>query len=194
MRIKNVVKVMNFHSLLRVDSAKKKAEKYFEIEKELNNMISSILYNRNFILDQKTLKPNPHKPELDIYIGNDYGFCGNFNQEINNNMEKFKANFKIVIGKKMKNITEKLLLRITKEEFHKDWYKIERIILKGIKNMSYSKINVIYNHYNSINSFTFTRKTLFPISSEESSGKSHKEDFIVETDINDLFVNLITLY
>ncbi|MDD4187736.1 MAG: F0F1 ATP synthase subunit gamma, partial [Bacilli bacterium] len=68
------------------------------------------------------------------------------------------------------------------------------IILKGIKNMSYSKINVIYNHYNSINSFTFTRKTLFPISFEESSGKSHKEDFIVETDINDLFVNLITLY
>ena len=31
MRIKSVVKVMNFHSLLRVDSSKKKAEKYSKI-------------------------------------------------------------------------------------------------------------------------------------------------------------------
>ena len=35
MRIRNVVKVMNFHSLLRVDSARRNAEKYFEYEKEL---------------------------------------------------------------------------------------------------------------------------------------------------------------
>lgn len=194
MKIKNVVKVMNFHSLLRVDSAKKKAEKYFEIEKELNKMISGILYNRNFILDHKTLKPDPKKPVLDIYIGNDYGFCGSFNQEINDNMEKFKSNYKIIIGKKMRDMTEKLLLRINKEEFKKDWQKIEEIIFQGIKKMSYSQINIIYNHYNSINSFTFTRKTVFPVKFEPSSRSSYSEDFIVETDINEMFVNLITLY
>ena len=33
--VKNIVKVMNFHSLIRVDKAKKKAAKFNEVEKEL---------------------------------------------------------------------------------------------------------------------------------------------------------------
>ena len=37
MKIESVVKVMNFHALLRVDSSRKKAEKFFEYEKELND-------------------------------------------------------------------------------------------------------------------------------------------------------------
>ena len=34
-KIKNVVKVMNFHSLLRVDKARKEAEKYKNVVKKL---------------------------------------------------------------------------------------------------------------------------------------------------------------
>lgn len=53
MRIRNVVKVMNFHSLLRVDSARRNAEKYFEYEKEITDFADNILNNRNLILDKR---------------------------------------------------------------------------------------------------------------------------------------------
>ena len=42
MKVKNVVKIMNFHSLLRVSSARKKAEQLDTYEKELFSMIDSI--------------------------------------------------------------------------------------------------------------------------------------------------------
>lgn len=194
MKIKNVVKVMNFHSLLRVDSARRKAEKYFKIEQELNQMIASILYNRNFILDKKSLRSNPSFPVLDIYIGNDFGFCGNFNQEINNDMSEHTNNFKVIIGKKMHATIEKVLLRINKEDFIESFKSIEDIILDGIRNMSYSEINIIYNHYNSINSFSFVRKRIFPVEFDGDSKKSYTEDFVVETDINEMLIDLVTLY
>ena len=68
MRIKSVVKVMNFHSLLRVDSYRKKAEKYFAYEKELTDFVDNILNNRNLIMDKKLLKLNKNKRPLNIYI------------------------------------------------------------------------------------------------------------------------------
>ena len=68
MRIKSVVKVMNFHSLLRVDSSRKKAEKYFAYEKELTDFVDNILNNRNLIMDKKLLKLNKNKRPLNIYI------------------------------------------------------------------------------------------------------------------------------
>ena len=43
MRVRNVVKVMNFHSLLRVDSAKKTAAKYQTMEENLLDMIDGIV-------------------------------------------------------------------------------------------------------------------------------------------------------
>ena len=51
-RIKNIVKVMEIHSLLRVDSSKKKAEKYFGYEDEITHFMNVILNNRKFILDK----------------------------------------------------------------------------------------------------------------------------------------------
>ena len=83
MSIKSVVKVMNFHSLLKVDKAKRNAEKYFQYEKELTNFVDIIINNRNLILDKKMLKLDKHLPALNIYIGNDMGFCGNLNYNIN---------------------------------------------------------------------------------------------------------------
>ena len=40
--IKNVVKVMNFHSLLRVDKARKKAEKYLSVGEEITKILTDI--------------------------------------------------------------------------------------------------------------------------------------------------------
>ena len=38
MKVKSVVKVMNFHSLLRVDKSRKTADKYRDMEKELTKI------------------------------------------------------------------------------------------------------------------------------------------------------------
>ena len=76
MRIKNVVKVMNFHSLLRVDASKREAESYRNVGDEITKIIKTIVYNKNLVLDKKVIMPNPNNNKLNIYIANDYGFCG----------------------------------------------------------------------------------------------------------------------
>ena len=43
MSVKNVVKVMNFHSLLKVDKSRRKASMYFDTEIELFKIIKKIL-------------------------------------------------------------------------------------------------------------------------------------------------------
>ena len=56
MEIKSVVKVMNFYSLLRVDSSKKKAEEFFGYEQSVRDFIDNILNKKNLILDKKMIK------------------------------------------------------------------------------------------------------------------------------------------
>ena len=70
-KIKNVVKVMNFHSLLRVDKARKEAEKYRNVGNEITNIIARIIYNKNMILDKNVLLPAKDNPKLNIYLAND---------------------------------------------------------------------------------------------------------------------------
>ena len=101
MKIKNVVKVMNFHSLLKVDKARRTAEKYFSYERELTEFADNILNNRNLLLDKKVLSLNRMKKPLNIYIGNDMGFCGNLNSSVKKAERDNKCQ-KIIIGKKSK--------------------------------------------------------------------------------------------
>ena len=118
MKIENVVKVMNFHSLLRVDSSKKNAEKFFEYEKALNEFTDNILNNRNLLLDKKLLQLDKNARPLNIYIGNDLGFCGNFNTNVSTEARRDENCDKIIIGKKIiKNNQDGVLLAITKEEY-----------------------------------------------------------------------------
>ena len=99
MKIKNVVKVMNFQSLLRMDKALKEAEKYRNVGDEVTEILRRIMYNKNLILDKKIILPDSNKPELNIYVANDYGFCGNFNAEISRSLRKDQDHYKIIIGK-----------------------------------------------------------------------------------------------
>ena len=94
--IKNVVKVMNFHSLLRVDKARKKAEKYLSVGEEITKILTEILYNKNLVLDKQILMPDKTKPILDIYIANDYGYCGDFNSSVRRAIMKNIDNYKII--------------------------------------------------------------------------------------------------
>ena len=192
MKIKNVVKVMNFQALLRMDKALKEADKYRNVGKEITDILSRIMYNKNLILDKKILTPDQDKPELNIYIANDYGFCGNFNAEVSRAVRRDVDAYKIIIGKKIIYNDDKILLRINKEDFFKRFKEIETCIEHAIRSMDYSKINVYYNHYYSLTSFEFLKIQVFPV---EFKGEYYEgEDFVTETDINGILSSLMTFY
>ena len=111
MRIKNVVKVMNFHSLLRVDASKREAESYRNVGDEITKIIRTIVYNKNLVLDKKVIMPNPNNNKLNIYIANDYGFCGNFNSQIARQIRQDKDDYIILVLRlNLKNLLYFLLI------------------------------------------------------------------------------------
>lgn len=194
MSVKSVVKVMNFHSLLKVDKAKRKAEKYFEYEKELTNFVDIIVNNRNLILDKKMLKLDKHQPPLNIYIGNDMGFCGNLNSNVNNEILKDDEGEKIVIGKKIYSGKTGTLLKTTKSDYWNNKKAIEDIIYDRIINSKIGEINLIYNHYYNISRIELVKKKILPLEKEIYKSKPHNEDFAIEGNINEILVNIITMY
>lgn len=191
-KIKNVVKVMNFQALLRMDKALKQADKYKDVGKEITDILGRILYNKNLVLDKKILTPEQDKPELNIYIANDYGFCGNFNSEVSRRIKKDVDSYKIIIGKKIVYSDNKTVLKINKDDFFKRFGEIQEIVEDAIRSMNYSRINVFYNHYYSMSSFEFLKIQLFPV---EFKGELFDgEDFVAETDLNGLISRLASFY
>ena len=58
--------------------------------------------------------------------------------------------------------------------------------------MSYSEINIYYNHYYSSTSFEFKRVKVFPI---EFSGEYYEgNDFVEETDLQKMLKSLVSFY
>ena len=190
--IKNVVKVMNFHSLLRVDKARKKAEHYLTVGNEITAILSEILYNKNLVLDKNALVPDPNKPILDIYIANDYGYCGDFNSSVRREILKNTGNDKIIIGKKIIYKDEKTVMKIEKDDFEKRFIEIQHYIEKSLLDMNYSEINIYYNHYYSSTTFAFKRIKVFPV---EFSGEYYEgTDFVAETNLQNMLKSLVSFY
>ena len=123
--IKNVVKVMNFHSLLRVDKARKRAEKYLTVGNEITKILTEILYNKNLVLDKQALVPDKNKPILDIYIANDYGYCGDFNSSVRRAIMRNVNNYKIIIGSKIVYKDNKTVLKMEKDLFNEEFSKLQ---------------------------------------------------------------------
>lgn len=192
MKIKKIVKVMNFQTLLKINSAKKKAEIYQDVGKEVTDIIQSIVYNKNLILDKNVLKPDSTKPRLNIYIANDYGFCGDFNASIRQQIKKDIDDYKIIIGKKIIYSDDKTLLKINKDEFQSKVGLIEKTIDKALEDLSYSEINLYYNHYYSYTQFGFLKLQLFPIEFKGEEYDGH--DFVSETNIEKMLKGLLSFY
>lgn len=191
-KIKNVVKVMNFQSLLTMNKALNEADKYRDVGKEITEILRRIMYNKNLILDKNIILPDSNKPKLNIYIANDYGFCGNFNSEVSRQIRKDKDEYKIIIGKKIVYNDDKVLLKINKDDFKERFMEIEKCIDQAIQSMNYSQVNVFYNHYHSLTSFEFVKIQLYPI---EFVGEYYEgEDFVIETDITKFLGSLMTFY
>ncbi len=192
--VENIVKIMNFHSLLRVDKSKRKAEKYFTVETELTNMIAKILYNKNLNLDQKILKENKDGVTLNFYVGNDLGFCGSFNSSVNRMANDDKNFSKIMIGSKIASKDENVVLNITKDEFYQNFGKIEEIIKPLVEQKKLFEIYCIYNHYYSVNDIRLEKKRIFPVEITGDATLDLELDYVIETDINELLTELIILY
>lgn len=194
MRVKNVVKVMNFHALLRVDTAKRTADKYLEFEKKVTNMIQEIENNRNFILDRRLLAPDPNNIVLNIYIGSDFGFCSNFNSQINTMLLNDKSSDKIIIGNRVSNNVTGILFRCSRDEEENAHTKIMNYIEQGVKSLQYSKINIIYNHYENAGNIHIISKEIFPLKKFDDNQSLFLDDYICEGDINELLRDLVVLY
>ena len=185
---------MNIHYLLKVDKARNKAATYFKTEKELFNLINKIMFNKNIILDKKGIVPDKNKPKLSIYIGNDLGFCGDFNSQINKRV-KVDTNDIIAIGNKViLNSNNKVVLKQSKEEFVKNFKGVEQIIYDAIRNSSYSEIYILYNRYENMEVQEFTEEKIFPVEYKEEKDEIYSEDFATETEITSLLQDLISLY
>ena len=199
MSVKSVVKVMNFHSLLRVDKSRDKSKKYTAMEQILTEMIDNIVNNRNIALDYKTLKVDPSKPELNVYIGSDMGFCSNLNSLVKRTLNEQELNEEkeckqIVIGRKIKPAeSQSLLLFQTREEYDADNSKVMEILEEAIKSLKYSKISIVYNHYYNSSKVELNNKQIFPIP-KSGNNEGYKEDFAFEGEIDDLLVNMVVLY
>lgn len=194
MNVKAVVKVMNFHSLLHIDAARKKAEKYFHLENEINKLIDLIVNNRNFILDKHTLKVNPRNPVLNIYIGSDLGFCGGVNSQVSDRLLDDELGKKIIIGKKIRARKGDILISMTREEFEEDSTSVEEILEDAVRNLVYSEINIIYNHYYDLSRISLTKKKIFPITLARSVEELYTEDFTIEGNVDDMLKSLISSY
>lgn len=195
MKVKSIVKVMNFHSLLRVSSSKKTAEKYFEYEKHLADFTDNIMNNRNIILDKRQLKTNKNGKQLNIYIGNDMGFCGSFNSNVNEKSREDKECDKVLIGKKLRKDRQNIMLAISKAEYQENKKELEKIFYESIKGAKHSEINIIYNKYYNISKIELTKKRLLPTENTQVKDKNiYKEDFVVEGDINEILIRIMILY
>ena len=83
-------------------------------------------------------------------------------------------------------------MKIDKDNFYLEFAKIEKTIDEAVQNLSYSEINLYYNHYNSSTSFDFRKLTLFPI--EFNGEYDTKNDFVIETDITTMLHSLLSFY
>ena len=196
MNVKNVVKVMNFHSLLRVERSRKSAKTYAFLGDTVSEMIDNIVNNRNIMLDYKFFRVNENLPELNIYLGGDMGFCGNLNSNVNRQLANDEDGHKIVIGRKIRpnKDDENVLLVMSREEFNEDNSKVMDILKDAFLNKKYSKINLIYNHYYNSSELEFLKKPLFPMPKHLHSDSDYQEDFAYEGDIETILTQLVLLY
>ena len=192
--IKNIVQVMNFHSLVRVDKAKREAKKFFGVEDELCKMLYQITNNTNLKLDKKILLENSDGIVLNVYIGNDLGFCGDFNFQLQKAIANDPDSYKIIIGKKIfVNDDPKVLLQIEKSKFLHKYGQIDEIIGKYIFDKQVKEINVYYNHYYNVDDIKFEKKKLFPIDIEKYDDVDLNVDYVIETDVNELLSDILSL-
>lgn len=194
MNVKNVVKVMNFHALVRVDASKRRAVKYQMLDQELLDMLDQIMNNRNLVLDKSILKPDPSRPSLTFYIGSDFGFCSNYNSMINNAIKE-DPGMKVLVGKKLRGTGGDVLKRYLRDEFEEGLWEVEELLRSAVVDGAYSSIHVVYHRYINTTESRFEKVQLYPVDVPRKQEKGfYKEDFIIEGDLSNMLQELLLTY
>ena len=183
---------MNFHSLLRVDAARRKADKYSELSTELESMIGLIMSNKNLRLDKLIKMPDPKAPALRIYIGSDYGFCGAVNSSVSSVLRSDSASDKVVIGKKLRKGRESSVY-MQYDEVEARFPEIEAYFAEAVDDRKWSSIELVYNQYNNMTSIEQVVRRIYPI---ESTGVPDADsgDFIIEGEPQTMLGGMMRYY
>lgn len=194
MNVKSVVKVMNFHALLRVESSRRQAELYGNMENELASMMRIIMNNRNLRLDKLIKIPDSSLPKLKIYIGSDLGFCGSINSSVNSVLTNGEDCNRVVVGKRLKK-NDPDAVYFTREDLANGTSSLKAIFEKALEAKTWSSVELVYNHYYNISSIKQIEKTIFPLSPESDSSRAdEKADFLIEGDPATVFKEMMLLY
>lgn len=192
MNVKAVVKVMNFHALLRVDASGRQAMRYSTMEEELTSMMRIIQSNRNLKLDKRIRLPEGSLPVLRIYIGSDLGFCGSVNTSVSSVLAQDKDSEKIVIGRKLHR-TADTSLYLSREDYQNDFGKVKSYLEKAVRSRCWSAVELVYNHYYNVTSIRQEIKRIYPLAAqEEAEGKALNvwDDFEIEGDAERLLEDM----
>jgi F0F1-type ATP synthase gamma subunit len=193
MKIKTIVKVMNFHALLHIDAARRASERYIRMESEVSRIIDLVINNRNFILDKHALRVDENMPILNIYIGSDYAFCGNMNTLVNAAMREDGDCEKVVVGKKLRR-PEDALLVMNRDDLEAEYGRVEELLEDSVRNLRHSEIHIVYNHYYYSGRIGLRRKRIYPIVLAAEAENLYTEDFSLEGDVDDLLASLSAVY
>ncbi len=195
MNVKAVVKVMNFHALLRVESSKNLAQKYLAVSEELEHMMSIVMNNRNLRNDKKIKLPDPTLPALKIYIGSDYGFCGSVNTSVSSHIHQDTTSEKIILGKKVKK-GQVYRLYMTLEEYNENFKAIKDVLDEAVKTLKWSEIYICYNHFFNLSKIAMLEKKIFPLPEAEPNTmeRGQQADFMIEGDVSELLTEMTIAY
>lgn len=195
MNVKAVVKVMNFHALLRVESSKNLAQKYLAVSDELEHMMGIVMNNRNLRNDKKIKMPDPSLPALKIYIGSDYGFCGSINTSVSGKVYQDTTGEKIIIGKKVKK-GRNYRLNMTLEDYNENFTLIKDVLEEAVKQRKWSEIYICYNHFFNISKIALQERKIYPLTHDASKEPERGEqaDFLIEGNVSELLEEMTIAY
>lgn len=191
MNVKSVVKVMNFHALLRVENSGNLAMKYQTMERELELMMGIIQSNRNLQLDKRVKLPDPSLPMLRIYLGSDLGFCGNVNTSVASVRSKDPNSDQILVGKKIRRGKDSTLF-MNREEFESRFPEIRKYLERAVRERCWSAVEIVYNHYYNVSTVKQEIKRIYPMEIPKSDNLAHEwDDFEMECDPDKLLEDMM---
>lgn len=193
MNIKAVVKVMNFHSLLRVDASRRRADIFDSMKDELESMMRIVMNNRNLRLDKRIRFPDPSLPVLRIYLGSDFGFCGSVNTSVSSVLAKDSDKEKVVVGKKLRK-SRNVSLYLTQEEFNENFQQVRAYLERAVRERPWSAVELVYNHYFNLSSIRQVTKRIYPLDLPTEDQKNMQGDFVFECDPDKMLMDMTVSY
>lgn len=199
MNVKSVVKVMNFHSLLHVDQARRRADRYGAMKDELESMMRIVLNNRNLRLDKHIKLPDPNQPVLRIYLGSDLGFCGSVNSSVSKVIAEDEArNEKIVVGKKLRKPKE-VSYYVTRDDLAEHFADVKQYLERAVRERCWSAVELVYNHYYNLSSIKQEVQRIYPLElkEQETTGDAKDDlldDFMFEGDPDRMIEDMVIEY